>query len=152
MKRTIVAILALAPAALFAQSATPAQPVSTQVLQSRVVQPAVFAAVSSPAAGPSTASTPVRISTGVISPKLLHTVEIDHQRATLTKSPGRDALVVVNLTVDETGKPTNLAVVKSQDPFIDKGVLDAVSQYRFQPGTLDGRAIAVPVSIEYVIK
>jgi len=61
-------------------------------------------------------------------------------------------VVVVDLTVDESGKPTNLKVVKSADPFTDRGVLDAVSQYQFQPGTLDGTKVAVPVTIAYTIK
>jgi TonB family protein len=98
------------------------------------------------------AKTPVRISTGVVAPKLIHTVTIDQQRATLTKAPGRDSVVVVAMTVDESGKPTDLKVVKSADPFTDKGVLDTVAQYRFTPGSLDGTAVAVPVTLEYTIK
>jgi len=152
MKRTIVAILALAPAALFAQTATPAQPSSTQVLQTSVSQPASLVAAKSSLDRASVAPAPVRISTGVTAPKILKSVEIDRQRATLTKIPGKDSVVVVAMTVDETGKPTNLKVVKSEDPFTDAGVLEAVSQYRFQPGTLDGRAMALPVTIEYTIK
>jgi TonB family protein len=153
MKRTIVAILALAAPALIAQTATQAQPVSTPVLQTRVVQPAIFASAAAPAADPTkTATTPVRISTGVVAPKLVHSVDISRERATLTKVPGRDSVVVVDLTVDEKGKPTTLKVVKSADPFTDKGVLDAVSQYQFKPGTLDGTTVAVPVTIAYTIK
>jgi TonB family protein len=152
MKRTIVAILALVPAALFAQTVTPAQPSSTPVLQSRVSQPASLVAVENSFDRPSVAPTPVKISTGVVAPKLLHAVEIDHVRATLTKLPGQDSLVVVAMTVDATGKPTNLKVVKGQNAFMDQGVLDTVSQYRYQPGTLDGRAVAVPVTINYTIK
>jgi len=151
MKRTLVAILALAPAALFAQSVTPAQPVSTPELQTRVVQPAALAAVMS-SDRTKAATTPVRVSTGVVAPKLVHTVNIDQQRATLTKAPGRDSVVVVAMTVDESGKPTDLKVVKSADPFTDKGVLDTVAQYRFTPGSLDGTPVAVPVTLEYTIK
>jgi TonB family protein len=152
MKRTIVAILALAPAALFAQTATPAQPSSTPVLQTSVSQPASLVAAKSSMDRTSVAKTPLQISTGVVAPKLVHSVEIDHQRATLTKVPGKDSVVVVSMLVDATGKPTNLKVVKSEDPFTDRGVLETVSQYRFQPGTLDGQATALPVTIEYTIK
>jgi len=153
MKRTIVAILALAAPALIAQTASQAKPVSTPVLQTRVAQPAIFASAAAPAAAPTkVATTPVRISTGVVAPKLVHTVEINRERAMLTKIPGRDSLVVVEMTVSEVGKPTALKVVKSADPFTDQGVLDAVSQYQFTPGTLDGTNVAVPVTIAYTIK
>lgn len=152
MMRTIVAILALAPAALFAQTAAPAQPSSAPVLQSMVRQPASLAAVKTSLDRTSVASTPVKVSTGVIAPKILHTVAVDQYHATLTKFPGQDSVVVVSMMVDTTGKPTNLKVVKSQNPFMDERVLEALSQFRFQPGTLDGQEIALPVTIEYTIK
>jgi hypothetical protein len=99
MKRTIVAILALAvPAVFHAQTATPAQPRSTQLVQTSELQPAPLALVSSAADRTTVATTPVRVSTGVIQPKLVRTVEVDHNRITLTKAPGRDALVVLSMT------------------------------------------------------
>jgi TonB family protein len=153
MKRTIVAILALAvPAVFHAQTATPAQPRSTQLVQTSELQPAPLALVSSAADRTTVATTPVRVSTGVIQPKLVRTVEVDHNRITLTKAPGRDALVVLSMTVDETGKPTNLKVVKSADRFMDEGVLEAVSQFRFQPALLDGQPVAIPVTLDYHIQ
>jgi protein TonB len=152
MKRTIVAILALAPAALFAQTATPAQPSSTQFVQTSVLQPAPLAVIGSSSDRTKAATTSTQVSTGVTSPKLVHTVQIDHERATLTKAPGRDAVVVVSMTVDENGKPTNLKVLQSADEFMDQGVLEAVSQFRFQPAMLDGRPVAIPVTLDYHIQ
>jgi TonB family protein len=153
MKRTIVAILALAvPAVFHAQTATPAQPRSTQLVQTSELQPAPLALVSSAADRTTVATTPVRVSTGVIQPRIIHTVEVDHNRIALTKAPGRDALVVLSMTVDEAGKPTNLKVVKSADRFMDQGVLDAVSQFRFQPATLDGQPVSIPVTLDYHIQ
>ena len=69
MKRTLVAILALTPSVLLAQATVPAQPVSTPVLQSSLVKPALFAELKS--ADPKAAPTPVRVTTGVIAPTLL---------------------------------------------------------------------------------
>jgi TonB family protein len=56
------------------------------------------------------------------------------------------------MTVDETGKPTNLKVLQSADEFMDQGVLEAVSQFRFQPAMLDGRPVAIPVTLDYHIQ
>jgi TonB family protein len=153
MKRTIAAILAIAPVFAYAQTAkSPAQPSSTPVLQSSVEQPAALAVMKSAVDNTASISSPIRISTGVVEPKLLHTVDIDHTRATLTKLPGQDSHVVVSLVVDANGKPTNLKVVKSENPFVDAGVVEAVSQYVFQPAQLNGKAIAVPVTIDYTIQ
>jgi outer membrane biosynthesis protein TonB len=149
MTRTIAAILALAPGMLLAQAKTPAQPSSTPVLQSALLQPVAFAATKS--SDNATSSTPVRISTGVIAPKLVH-------RVTLAPTASRnyvlsaDTTVVVKMVVDETGKPTNLHLVGNSDPFIAREVLDAVNQFRYQPGTLDGQPTAVPVKLEYTLQ
>jgi TonB family protein len=59
---------------------------------------------------------------------------------------------VVSLTVDADGKPSDLKIVQSVNPIMDKNVLAAVSQYRFTPGTLDDQPTAVPVSLEVVLR
>lgn len=148
MTRTIVAILALAPAMLIAQTTTPAQPSSTPILHAALLQPAALAlkAVETPRAG----STPVRISTGVVAPKLVHSVNIsvDAAGARLTAA---DLKVVVDMTVDETGKPTDLKIAQSADQTLDQNVLAAVSQFRYLPGTLNGEPTAVPVHLQVTI-
>jgi TonB family protein len=59
---------------------------------------------------------------------------------------------VVEMMVDETGKPTNLHVVKSFSPLLDHQVLQAVSQFRYKPGTLNGQPTAFPVKLHYTIE
>jgi TonB family protein len=148
----MVAILAIAPALAVAQTVTsPAQPASTPTLQSRVAQPAALAAAKDALDRGSVVPSAVRISTGVVQPKILHAAELNRSRL-VAKTPGRDEMVVVQMTVDANGKPSNLKVVKGADPFTDQGVLEAVSQYRFEPATLDGQAISIPVTLEYTIQ
>ena len=49
------------------------------------------------------------------------------------------------MTVNEKGLPTDLKVVNSEDPLLNRSVLDAVARYRFTPASLDSRPTAVPL-------
>jgi TonB family protein len=150
MTRTIAAILALTPGVLFAQAHTPAQPSSTPVLQSALLQPVAFAANKASDNAPANNST-LRVSTGVVAPQLVHQVELAAIEPSSTMLPG-DHTVVVEMTIDETGKPTNLHIVQPFTPVIDQHVLEAVSQFRYKPGTLNGQPTAFPVKLHYTIQ
>jgi TonB family protein len=151
MRRVIVAILALTPMLLHAQANPPAQPQTSAptTLQSKLDSNGFRAPESG--AGSATTATPVRISTGVTAPKLIHTVDVESTTDLAAQTVARDKTVVVGMTVDATGKPSGLKIVKSQSPAIDKNVLTAVSQYRFKPGTLDGAPAAIPVNLEVTL-
>ena len=150
MRRVIVAALALTPMLLHAQVNSPAQPQSSSstTLQSNLIQPNEFAGS---AADRGTVSVP-RISTGVNAPKLIHTVEIESDFDSLGRGFAIDRKTVVEMTVDATGKPSDLKIVGSLGPKMDKNVLAAVSQYRFSPGTLDGQPTSVPVNLEVTLR
>jgi TonB family protein len=151
MRRVIVATLALTPMLLHAQANPPAQPQTSAptTLQSKF-EAKEFRA-SEAGAGTATTTAPVRISTGVTAPKLIHTVDIESTTDLASQSLARDKTVVVAMTVDAAGKPSDLKIVQSQSPAMDKNVLRAVSQYRFKPGTLDGSAAAIPVNLEVTL-
>jgi TonB family protein len=149
MTRTIAAILALTPGILFAQSHVPAQPSSTPVLQSALLQPVAFAATSASENGsPNTSS--LRVSTGVVAPQLVHQPELAIKRSS-TLLPG-DHTIVVEMTVDATGKPTNLHIVTPFNAVIDQQVLATVSTFRYKPGTLNGQPTDFPVRLHYTIQ
>ena len=150
MTRTIVAILALSPALLHAQATASAQPSSTPVLQSSLVQPVALAAVKSVDSAAATTSS-VRVST-YTPPKRIHSVDIDTERALFRQTFTGDSFVVIDMTVDAAGKPENLKVLKSAGQITDGMVLAAVSQYRYSPGTLNGQPIPTPVKVEYTIQ
>src|SRR6266851_4954865 len=151
MRKVIVAALALTPMLLHAQANSPAQtqssPTST-TLQSKLVQPKEVNASEAVAH----TTTPVRISTGVGAPKLIHTVAIESDSDWVPSGFTFDRKTVVELTVDATGKPSNLKILQSLGPVMDHNVLAAVSQYRFTPGTLDGAPTAVPVNLQVVLR
>jgi TonB family protein len=149
MRKVLVATLALTPMLLHAQVNSPAQPQSTpNTLQSRLDSPADVSA-----ADPGTAHVaPVRISTGVTAPKLVYTVPVETDSDTARSGFNYDRKTVVAMTVDATGKPGELKIVKPINPVMDRNVLAAVRQYRFAPGTLDGKPAAVPVNLEIVLR
>jgi TonB family protein len=154
MRKVILATLALSPMLLYAQAQTPAQsPTSspTPVLQSKLVKPKeLSAAANTRASVPTTAAR--RVSTGVTPPKLIETVEIISDNAWPWVIAGRDRKVVVTMLVDESGKPSDLKIVQSAGPDMDKNVLAAVSQYRFRPATLDNAPVAMPLNLDILMR
>ena len=149
MRKVIVATLTLSPILLHAQANSPAQPQSTSspTLQSRLVRPASF--TDSPAANPSASH--LAVSTGVVAPKLIYSTSIATDSDLKWKVTGHDRTVVVGMNVDEHGKPNDLTIVRSAGEEMDKNVLEAVSQYRFKPGTLDHHPTTVPVNLEITL-
>jgi TonB family protein len=152
MRSVIVATLALTPMLLHAQANSPAQPKSSSTpntLQSRLDSPKEI--VASEADHDTAHAASIRISTGVMAPKLIHTVQIESDIDSSRSAFTYDRKTVVAMTVDASGKPNELKILKSINPVVDKNVLAAVSQYRFAPGTLDGQPTAVPVNLEIIL-
>jgi TonB family protein len=124
------------------------------VLQSKLIQPQDFSAIS-PAdrnTTTTTTATPLRISTGVVGPKLIHTVDIIGDDEWTARIPTIDRKVVVNMLVDAKGTPSDLKIVESVGEEMDKHVLAAVSQYRFKPGTLNHEPTTVPLNLEITLR
>jgi TonB family protein len=149
MKRTIVAILAISPLMMHAQVKSSAQPGSTPTLESSNVQPAAFAGIKS--ADHSATPTVVRVSSGVTAPVLVHTVNIDREHI-LAGAASEDRVVRIAMTVDASGKPTDLKVIQSTDKFTDEAILSAASQYRYKPATLNGSAVPMEMTVNFEIQ
>jgi TonB family protein len=153
MRKVIVATLLLTPMLLHAQANSPAQPQTSgtsTTLQSNLVQPNELNA--SEADHGTARVAPLRVSTGVIAPKLISTVQIESDFDATPRGFTLDRKAVVEMTVDATGKPSDLKIIQSLGPVMDKNVLAAVSQYRFTPGTLDGQPTTIPVNLEVVLR
>jgi TonB family protein len=130
MRKLIVAILSLSSFMLHAQANTPAQ---TQV------------------ASNGSAPQVKRVSTGVIAPKLIYKVDVVADSNETARLFNNDTKVVVGMIVDKTGKPYDLKILQSAGAGVDAGVLAAVSQYRFAPGTVSNQPIATPLNLEVLI-
>jgi len=130
MRKLIVAILSLSSVMLHAQASSPAP---TQV------------------ANNAPASQVKRVSTGVIPPKLIYTVDVVADSTSTARLLNNDTKVVVGMIVDKTGKPYDLKIVQSAGAGVDSSVLAAVSHYRFTPGMVSNQPIATPLNLEVLI-
>jgi len=144
----MLAILAISPLMMHGQVKSQAQPESTRILESSNMQPAAFAGIKT--ADHSAVPTPVRVSTGITAPVLLNSVDVNRQH--ILVNPTEDRLVRVQMTIDASGKPTDLKVLKSTDKFTDRAILDAASQYRYKPATLNGTAVPMEMTVNFRIE
>lgn len=87
---------------------------------------------------------------GVVAPRVLSKVDANYtQEARDAKIEGT---VVVDVEVHPDGKAHNLKVERTLDPGLDRSALDAISAWRFQPATKNGKPIAVKATIEINFK
>jgi len=148
MLKVLAAALALSPVMIHAQATSPAQPeASTTVLESKLSTPALNSSATANHAGP------IRISTGVIPPKLIKVVDVPSSGEDWAfRFGGINRTAIVSMLVDEKGVPSDLKIVRSAGVDTDKNVLAAVKQYRFQPGLLNHEPVVVPVNLEVTIQ
>jgi TonB family protein len=135
MRKALLATLALSPVLLHAQANSPAQ------LESKLAAPPIAPA------DRGTTSKPLRVSTGVAKPKLIHSVTVSSENTWPWALTGVNKTVVVSMVVDTNGVPTELQIVRSVGPDLDKNVLAAVAQYRFTPGTVSNQPVPFPVNL-----
>lgn len=83
---------------------------------------------------------------GVRAPKVLYKVDPNYTRE--ARDAKIEGTVVVDVEVHPDGKAHNLRVERRLDPGLDQSALDAISAWRFQPATKDGKPIAVRATIE----
>jgi TonB family protein len=148
MKRTMLAILALSPIMMHGQVKSQAQPGSTPTLESSNVQPAAFAGIKT--SDHSAVPTTVRISSGITAPVLVYSADVDREHILLNASA--DRVVRAGMTIDASGKPTDLKVLQSTDKFTDQAILEAASKYRYKPATLDGNAVPMEMTVNFRIE
>ncbi len=87
-----------------------------------------------------------RIGGGVSAPQLLLKVEPEYsEEARKAKYQG---VVVLAVVVDENGKAQSLRIVRPLGLGLDEKAIEAVQKWRFRPGQLNGKAVAVQATIE----
>jgi len=84
-------------------------------------------------------------------PKVTRAVEVSLSAEELAEQPAVTN-VIVHAIVDVNGIPRNVAVTKSGGFAVDRKVVEAVNQYRFQPATVDNKATWASVSISIKIE
>jgi len=146
--RPIIATLILSPVLLHAQVGKQAAGISLQARTDalKMSMPAINAAVK-PAAAPETPM--IRVSTGVIAAKVIHSTEIIYSANELNTN---DNHVVVRILVNENGLPQDAKIISSQNPGLNERVLAAVRQYRFHPALLDQQPIPEHVNLTFAFE
>lgn len=84
-------------------------------------------------------------------PKVTQAVEVNLSAQELEEQPAVTK-VVLHAIVDVNGVPRNVAVSQSAGSVIDRKAIEAVSQYRFTPATLDNKPTWSTVSITIKIQ
>ncbi len=87
-----------------------------------------------------------RIGGGVSAPTLIYKVEPEYSEdARKAKFQGT---VVISLVVDEKGMPRDMKIVRPLGLGLDEKAIEAVLKWRFRPGYLNGKPVAVTATIE----
>lgn len=83
---------------------------------------------------------------GVTAPRVLSKVDPAYTKE--AKDAGIEGTVVLRLEVHPDGRAHNIKVERSLEPGLDHNAIEAVSQWKFQPGQKDGKPVAVAASVE----
>ena len=86
------------------------------------------------------------VGNGVLGPKLIYAPDPKFSPEALKAK--YQGVAVVSLIVDAQGKPQRVQVVRHLGMGLDEQAIAAVTQYKFQPGTLHGKPVPVEVNIE----
>jgi TonB family protein len=79
-------------------------------------------------------------------PKLIHYVEPEFSSS--SKEAFVEGVVKISIVVTADGLPTELHIVSGLNTEEDDTAIAAVKQWRFQPGTKNGRPVRVRVTVE----
>jgi len=87
-----------------------------------------------------------KIADGVKAPRLLSKIEPEYTEE------ARDAKVsgtaVLKIVVAADGEVQKAEITQSLDPGLDANAIDAVTRWKFEPATLDGKPVAVSATVE----
>ncbi|RMG11858.1 MAG: TonB family protein [Deltaproteobacteria bacterium] len=81
-------------------------------------------------------------------PELIHFVDAEYPEA--AKAEGVEGEVVLTLTLDETGRVTDVAVTRPLHPLLDAAAVAAARQLRFTPAEVNGKPAPVQIEFRYV--
>jgi outer membrane biosynthesis protein TonB len=115
------------------------------VVSSLLLSAAAYA--SQPTDDATTVTQTPRISTGVIAPVLIQSIDITIPSELPKDAIPVDAQVGLTLTVDEKGQPQDIHVVKGINSFWDARVVEAVSKFHYRPGTIDNQVVPVDMNL-----
>jgi TonB family protein len=140
---------AAAPAASIAAMNTSAHAVVREVVQTRMAENFMDAALLK--GGTLEYAMMGSVPTQSSAPMVTRAVEVELSTQELAEQPAVSQ-VVLHAIVDVNGVPRNVAVSQSAGSVIDRKAIEAVNQYRFKPAMLDNKATWSTVSITIKIQ
>jgi TonB family protein len=97
-------------------------------------------------ARPDSASTAVRVGNGVTAPSVLYKVDPEYtEEARLAKYQGT---VVVSAEIGTDGLAYNMKAIRGLGLGLDEKAIEAISQWKFRPGSKNGQPVPVMATIE----
>ncbi len=83
---------------------------------------------------------------GVTAPRVIYKTEPQYTEE--AKNAKVSGTVALRLVVDESGNADSIEVAKSLDQGLDQKAVESVRQWRFAPGTKDGKPVRVIATVE----
>lgn len=80
-------------------------------------------------------------------PKLMHWARIECVQGELEAADASSKKLLLTMVISQSGMPTEIKVVHSVDPVLDRKAVEALSQYRFTPALLAHRPAAAPAEV-----
>jgi TonB family protein len=87
-----------------------------------------------------------KVGGNVSAPVLVHAVDAEFTQK--GKQAKHEGVSVVSCVVDSDGIPQRVHTIRKLGMGLDEKAVEAVRQYRFKPGMLNGKPVAVAVTIE----
>ena len=81
----------------------------------------------------------------VIAPVVIKEVKPSYTEGAMRRKV--QGTVELSTVVRQNGKPDTIEILRSLDPELDGQAIDALQQWEFKPGTLDGKPVNVSVNI-----
>jgi hypothetical protein len=100
----------------------------------------------------SSISAPVRVTTGVTAPQLKDAAVVRIQGDNYLNSIPTPTTMLLHLSLDATGTPTRIQVVRSISPAVDAEVVRAVGQFHWKPARLDNRAVPSELDVHIQVR
>ena len=82
---------------------------------------------------------------GVTAPKFIPTGNEASPNPVLKAK--KKGAVLLEIIIDEQGKPRNVQIIRSHGEDVDKKAIDAVTKWRFEPAMKDGQPVAVRIAV-----
>jgi protein TonB len=96
-------------------------------------------------AGVDPGAAPVQVAGDVRAPILVWRVEPEYPEA--MRRAHMEGVVILEAVITAAGDVTEVRILKSATPLLDRATVDAVRRWRYKPATLNGRAVSVYLTV-----